>query len=309
MDARQHDLVIIGGGPAGLTAGIYGARSGLDTLILERIMPGGYAATISFIENYPGFAEGIKGFDLSERIRTQAQRFGAIITNSEVTAIRRVGSGFQITTGSSDYSAKSVVIATGTTHRSLGVLGEDRLRGRGVSYCATCDGPLYKGKIIAVIGCGNSGLQEGRFLLNFVEKIWFVETLSCVMADQVLQKPLENEPRVRFLLNHEVLSINGDKTVQSISVKDRETGKQTTYDVDGVFIYVGLIPLSHVFKNFVKLDAHGFVLTDTQLQTSVPGVFAAGDIRAQTIRQIVTACGDGATAALQAYHYIQSRKL
>ncbi|MBN2620035.1 FAD-dependent oxidoreductase [candidate division WOR-3 bacterium] len=306
MENESFDLVIIGAGPAGLTAGLYSARSGLRTLIMERIIPGGYVASISHIENYPGFVDGIRGFDLATMMKDQALKFGVTIKGVEVTLLRAQGKGFIVATKGAHYAARSVVIATGTTHRMLGVPGEDALRGRGVSYCATCDGPLFKGKTIAVIGCGNSGLQEGRFLLNFVQKIIFIETLSSVMADPVIRKPLEHESRAQFLLDHEVISINGDTMVQSITVKDRSAGKNVTYDIDGVFIYAGLVPLSRAFKDFVKCDPDGFIITDLKLQTNVPGVFAAGDIRAHAVRQIVTACGDGATAAMNAYQYIRS---
>lgn len=306
MENESFDLIIIGAGPAGLTAGLYSARSGLRTLLMERIMAGGYVATISYIENYPGFVDGISGFDLATKMKEQALRFGVVIKGAEVTTLSTQGKIFTIATKGAYYTARSVVIATGTTHRVLGIPGEKKLRGRGVSYCATCDGPLFKGKTVAVIGCGNSGLQEGRFLLNFAKKVIFIETLSCVTAEPVLQKPLENEPRAQFLLDHEVISINGDTMVQSITIKDRTNEKKVTYDINGVFIYAGLIPLSDVFKDLVECDPYGFIVTDVKLQTSVPGVFAAGDIRAQAIRQIVTACGDGATAAMNAYYYIRS---
>lgn len=306
MDKKEYDLVIIGAGPAGLTAGLYGARSGLRTVILERIMPGGYVASISFIENYPGFTDGIKGYDLAENMKKQAQRFGAEIKGTEVKAVTSIDQGFMLVTHTKKYTARSIVIAAGTTHRTLGVPGEDTLQGRGVSYCATCDGPLFKNKTVAVIGCGNSGLQEGRFLLNFTKKIVFVDILSRIVAEPVLQKPLEDDERVEFLLNHEVMSINGDKIVESITVKNRAHGKEKMIPVNGVFIYAGLTPLSQNFKDLVQLDAQGFIITDEKLQTSIPGIFAAGDIRAHTIRQIITACGDGAAAALYAYQYIQS---
>jgi thioredoxin reductase (NADPH) len=308
MGKRGYDLAVIGAGPAGLTSALYGARSGLRTVVLERIMPGGYVATISYIENYPGFAEGIKGFDLAQRMKAQAQRFGAEIKGTEVKSIAATENGFTIETSTTEFKARTVIIATGTTHRALGVPGEGALRGRGVSYCATCDGPLFKNKTVAVIGCGNSGLQEGRFLLNFVHRIIFVDMLSCIIAEPVLQQPLENDTRVTFLLNHEVKSINGEKLVESITVEDRASSELTTLDVDGVFIYAGLIPLSERFKDILELDCSGFIITSDKLGTNVPGIFAAGDVRSDTVRQIITACGDGAAAALYAYQYIQSLK-
>ena len=300
------DLLIIGGGPAGLTAGIYGARAGFDVTILEKSMPGGYMGTVDYIENYPGFPSGIRGYDLAELMKKQAQRFNVKIIGTEVIGLDRDREMIAIKTDSSDFRSMAVIVATGTSPKQIGVPGEEKLRGRGVSYCATCDGPLYKNKKIAVIGCGNSGLQEGRFLLSFVEKIVFVEILPHMTAEAILQQAFDGETRVEFLLRHQLTNINGDQRVESITVKDLTTGKKDDIKIDGVFVYAGLVPASGFLKGFVDLDQHGFIITNSQLQTSVPGIFAAGDIRSGSRRQVITACGQGAEAALNAYHYVET---
>jgi len=300
-----YDLLIIGAGPAGLTAAIYGARAGLKTLVLEKGLPGGLAATTDYIENYPGFPDGIKGIELTEKMKNQAKRFGVEIIGVEVKSISKTGKNIIVQTDNKKYEVPAVIITTGTTPKRLNIPGEDTLRGRGISYCATCDGPLFKGRDIAVIGCGNSGLQEGKFLLNFVKSITFIEFLPYMTADIILQERLRDEKAVNFLLNHMAVSINGKERVESITVKNRENDEEKTVAVSGIFIYAGLNPNSGFLKNFIELDNYGFVITNKKLETSVPGIFAAGDIRAETIRQVVTACGDGAVAAINVYHYIK----
>ncbi len=305
MDKNNYDLLIIGAGPAGLTAAIYSARAGLKTLVLEKGLPGGLAATTDYIENYPGFPEGIKGIELTEKMKNQAKRFGVEIIGVEVKSISKTGKNIIVQTDNKKYEVPAVIITTGTTPKRLNIPGEDTLRGRGISYCATCDGPLFKGRDIAVIGCGNSGLQEGKFLLNFVKSITFIEFLPYMTADIILQERLRDEKAVNFLLNHMAVSINGKERVESITVKNRENDEEKTVAVSGIFIYAGLNPNSGFLKNFIELDNYGFVITNKKLETSVPGIFAAGDIRAETIRQVVTACGDGAVAAINVYHYIK----
>ncbi len=299
------ELLIIGGGPAGLTAGIYGARAGFDVTILEKTMPGGYMGTVDYIENYPGFPEGIKGFDLAELMKQQAQRFNVKIIGTEVTGLSKDNDRIIVNTNSTDFQSLVVIISTGTSPRQIGVPGEEKLRGRGVSYCATCDGPLFKDKKVAVIGCGNSGLQEGRFLLNFVKEIVFIEILSNMTAEAILQHAFDRETRVKFLFKHQLISINGDQRVESINIQDLNTGGKSEIKIDGVFIYAGLVPASGFLKGFVDLDKNGFVITNEWRLTSVPGIFAAGDICSGSRRQVITACGQGAEAALNAYHYVE----
>lgn len=304
----SHDLIVVGGGPAGLTAAIYGARAGLSTLVIERALPGGHAATTHYIENYPGFPEGITGVELAERMKQQVLRFGVDIVGSEVKSINQRKNSFVVKTDSREFLASGLIIAIGTNWKRLNVPGEDELRGRGVSYCATCDGPLFKKRDVAVIGCGNSGIQEGKFLLQFVNRITFVEFLPRVTADKMIYDRIRDEERAQFLLNHECISINGTERVESVTVRDRETKRQNEIAVDGVFIYVGLEPNSDFLKELIDFDERGFILVNERMETSAPGIFAAGDICAKAIRQVVTACAEGATAAISAYHYIESMK-
>ncbi|MBE0433012.1 thioredoxin-disulfide reductase [candidate division WOR-3 bacterium] len=302
----DHDLLIVGGGPAGLTAGIYGARAGMRTVIVEKAMPGGHVATTHYIENYPGFPDGVTGFELAEKMKQQALRFGVEIFGTEARSVVRKNRSIIVTTDSREFSAPVLVIATGTNWKKLNVPGEDELKGRGVSYCATCDGPLFKQRDVAVIGCGNSGIQEGKFLLQFVNHVTFVEYLPRVTADKILYDRVKDEERVSFMMNHEVMSINGAQRVESVTVRDRTSRKETDVPVSGIFVYVGLDPDTQMLRDLVDLDDKGCVKVDEQMRTSVPGIFAAGDICSKEIRQVVTACAEGATAAINAYRYIES---
>lgn len=307
--SKNFDLIIVGGGAAGLTAGIYAARAGLRTMLLEKWLIGGLAATTDLIENYPGFPEGISGKDLMEEMKTQAQKFGAEIIQSEVKMIKKNEKMFEVKTEKKNYRAYAIIAAMGAIPKKLNIPGEEELRGRGVSYCATCDGPLFRDKDIAVVGCGNSGLQEGDFLLKFVKSIIFIELLPHMTADKILQERLKNDPRARYMLNHKCISINGEDRVSSITLQDRANNQEKTINIDGVFIYVGVDPLSDILKGIVRLDNAGFIITNENLETSVPGIFAAGDIRSKKIRQVVTACAEGAEAAIHAHHYIDSLKI
>lgn len=303
-----HDLVIIGGGPAGLTAAIYGARTGLNTVLLERAIPGGHVASTHYIENYPGFPEGIAGAELAERMKQQVLHFGVEIVGLETQAVHKKDRSIVVDAGSRSFEAHALIIAIGTNWGRLNVRGEQELMGRGISYCAICDGPLFKKRDVAVIGCGNSGIQEGMFLLQFVNHIIFVEFLPHVTADKMLYDRVKDDPRVSFSLNSEVLSIDGRDRVESITIRDRGTHEEKKAQVSGVFIYVGLKPNTGMLKNVVDLDEDGFVLVNERLETSAVGIFAAGDICSKKIRQIVTACAEGATAAINTYHYIESMK-
>jgi len=305
MNNRIYDLLIVGAGPAGLTAGIYGARSGLDTVLIEKGIPGGIMTTTDLVENYPGFPEGITGSQLGDLMKKQCQRFGVEIKNGEVKGIKKENGIFYIHLDNTEVLTQTVIIATGSSPRRLNVPGEEKFLGRGVSYCATCDGPLFKNQDIAIIGCGNSGLQEGRFLLKFVRSITFVEFLPRVTADKILYDYFVDKENVKFLLGSEVLSIDGEMRVESIKVKNRKTGEEKQIKVSGLFIYVGLIPNSEFIKGILKTDENGFIITSENYETSIPGIFAAGDVRAKKIRQVVVACSEGAQAAISAYHYLE----
>ncbi len=301
----QYDLVILGAGPAGLTSAIYGARAHLKTLVVEKEVIGGEIASTDVVENYPGFPEGVSGAVLAQRMEEQTKKFGAQIYQGAIDRVELKGNPKKVVVDGKGIEATSVIVATGTSPKSLGVPGEREFKGRGVSYCATCDGPIFSGQDIAVIGCGNSGLQEGLFILKFVKSLSFVEFLPTIQAEKILQARIKDYKNVSFYLNHQLLSINGEMTVQSVTVKDRESGQRKEIPVSGVFVYVGLIPNIEFLKSELKLNDWGYVVVDEKLQASVPGVFAAGDVREKEIRQVATAIGDGAVAAVSAGEYVE----
>jgi thioredoxin reductase (NADPH) len=302
------DIIIIGGGPAGLTAGIYASRARLRTLLIEKLMPGGLAASTDKVENYPGFPGGIAGAELTKRMEDQAREFGLEIVIEEVKSLTVKNKVKIVKTASAEYEAASVIIATGTQPKKLNVPGEDKFRGRGVSYCATCDGPFFKDKDIVVVGCGSSGIQEGIFLLRFAKQINFVEFLPYMTAEKILQERIQKESRTKFHFGHALTAINGEEAVASVTIKERKTGKEKTIEAQGVFIYVGLNPITEFLKDTVKLDDYGYIVVDENLETSISGVFAAGDVRTNSLRQISTATGDGTLAALMAEEYVEKLK-
>jgi thioredoxin reductase (NADPH) len=280
----------------------------LDTIVIEKAMPGGHAATTHYIENYPGFPDGINGFELAEKMKQQVLRFGVEIVGAEAQLVRKKDKSVLVKTDSREFETAALIIAIGTNWKKLNVPGEDELRGRGVSYCATCDGPLFKKRKVAIIGCGNSGIQEGKFLLQFVSCVTFVEFLSHVTADRLIYDRIKDDERVEFFLNHEVISIDGKDRVESITLRDHATQAKKKIGLDGVFVYVGLEPNTDMLKDVVDLDEKGFVVVNERMETSARGIFAAGDICVKAIRQVVTACAEGATAAINAYHYLESMR-
>jgi thioredoxin reductase (NADPH) len=312
MNDKIYDVVIIGGGPAGLTAGIYTSRDRKDTLLLEKAIVGGLPAVTDLVENYPGFPNGIKGIELMNKFKKQAAKFGVKFSDfDEVKNIETTNKDIMVRTERNEYSARTVIIASGSVPKKLGVSGEDKFMGRGVSYCATCDGPLYKDKDVAVIGCGNSGLQEGEALLNHVKSITFVEFLPNMNAEKILQERLKRHENTSFLLNHQLLSISGDDFVKSIRVKDRSSGVEKLINIDGVFVYVGFLPNTKFLskknssgKDVVELDDYDYIITDRFMRTSLPGVFAVGDVRSKKFRQIAEAVGDATVGALSVSEYI-----
>ncbi|MCK4395760.1 thioredoxin-disulfide reductase [candidate division WOR-3 bacterium] len=305
VEEKDYDVIILGAGPTGLTAGIYTGRALLKTLIIEEGVIGGEAASTDLIENYPGFPDGISGMDLTERIKKQAEKFGTKITLTQVKEIDLSGEIKIVKTDDGEFLSKTVIIATGSSPKTLNIPGEEKFKGRGVSYCATCDAPFFKDKDIAVIGAGSSGIQEGLFLLEYVKSIKFIEFLPKMTAEKILQERIKKKENVEFFLNHRLLSINGEQMVESIKVENRETGEKKDIPVSGVFIYVGLKPNTELFKDTPKLDKHGFIITDEHLKTSQDGIFAAGDVRKKILRQVATAVGDGARAAFSAQAYIE----
>lgn len=296
----MHDVIIAGGGPAGISAGIYAARARLKTVIVEKLMPGGQAAVTDFIENYPGFPEGIAGADLMTHMRDQAERFGCEFDSGEVTAVDMKQK--TLATPLQTYNWKSLIIATGADPRTLQVPGEENLMGRGISFCATCDGALFSGRKVAVVGGGDSAVKEAIFLTKFVSQVFIIHRRQELRAEKIIQeKAFENE-KITFIWDSVVTEIRGEQRVQSLGIKNVKTGQESELAVEGAFIYIGRIPNTSLFN--VKKDAAGYILTDEDMNTSVKGVFAAGDCRSKAHRQVATAVGDGAAAAMSAEAYI-----
>lgn len=305
MPSQLYDVVIIGGGPAGLTAGLYTARARLKSLLIERGFAGGQVMTIDWVENYPGFDEGISGVELSQRMERQAKRFGLEVIQGTVLKLHLHGEIKRaVLEEGKVYEAKAVIIATGANPKPLNVKGEERYKGRGVSYCATCDGAFFKGKRIAVIGGGNSAVQEAIFLTRFAELVYIVHRRDKLRATKIIQERAFSNPKIKFIWNSSVEEIMGEDKVNALLLKNTNTGEVSKLDVEGVFIYVGYKPNTEFLKGIVRLDKDNYIITDEEMATSVPGIFAAGDVRAKSLRQITTAVGDGALAAISAEKYI-----
>ncbi len=306
---KVYDLIVVGAGAAGLTSAIYASRDGWETLVLEKEATGGLAATTHLIENYPGFPEGIDGSELMEKFAEQAKRFGAqIVEFEEVTSLKKNDDGiFEIATTGATYKGRTVILATGSRPKHLGIPGEEEFANKGVSYCATCDGPLFKGQDVVVIGCGNSGLQEAQILLEYAKSVTFVEFLPYSIAEKVLQDRVVNHPKVKCYFSHMAVEIKGDDFVNAIVIKDRETGELKEIPTQGVFVYVGYQPYTDFVKGFVELDERGYIVTDRHMHTNVPGVFAAGDVRSGNLAQVAVAVGDGAKAAIAVREYLQAQ--
>jgi thioredoxin reductase (NADPH) len=299
----DFDIVVVGAGPAGLTAGLYAARSGMRTAIYEQAYPGGLASVTASIDNYPGFPEGIPGMELGVKMYEQAKRFGAILINSRIERLWRDGGTVLAQSGGHTTTPKAAVIATGSTPRKLGAPGEAALIGKGVSYCATCDGPLYRGRTVAVVGGGDSALQEALFLTRFASKVVLIHRRKAFRAALVLQDDVRANAKISLALGKVLRSIKGKDMVEAIEIEDRQTAETEVIGVEGVFIYVGYDPNVAMLGPEFRRSEAGFLLADTKLETSVPGVFAAGDVREKALRQVATAVGDGALAAMSAYAY------
>ncbi len=310
---EYYDLVIVGAGPAGLTAGIYAGRAGLRVAVFERQYPGGQAFVTDLIENYPGFPDGISGYELAERMRNQAEAFGVrIVTDNEVLEIEDERSSgrklVRISSGAA-VSALAVIIATGATYRKLGVPGEDRFWGKGISSCATCDAALYRDKHVVVVGGGDAAIQESLFLLKFVGKLTLVHRRDRLRAARVLQdRMFELASKVQFRWNSVLTAISGREYVETVSVENVQTGDTEVIGCDGVFIFVGFVPNSDFVNGYVDTDETGRITTGENMATSMEGVFACGDVRKGSLRQIVAACGEGAVAAVAAQRYIDDKK-
>lgn len=303
-----YDLLIVGGGPAGLTAAIYAAREGIDSLVIEKSALGGQAGVTERIDNYPGFPDGIKGAALAERIIQQARRYGVeLLSAVAVAGIRRHGDYVLITTeGGDEYCGRAAIVATGTSYRRLGVPGEEALIGAGIHFCATCDGPFYKGvDELLVIGGGNSGLEEGLFLSQFAKRVRIVEHQPTLKASQLLQDKVLSHPQFVVHTNMEITEFRGNGRLDAVLARDRATGQNYTFHPAGAFVFIGLDPNTAFLKGAVDLDRWGFVVTDGSFQASMPGVFAAGDVRAGSTKQLGAAIGEGITALLMARQHLE----
>lgn len=305
-----YDVIIIGAGSAGLTAAIYAGRDGWKTLILEKEAPGGLTASTHLVENYPGFPDGVEGPELMDKFEKQAKRFGAELVDFEkVEKVHKTEDDlFEVHTDRDQvYRGRSVLLATGSKPKRLGIPGEEGYANQGVSYCATCDGPLYKDEDVVVIGCGNSGLQEAQVLLEYAKSVTFVEYLDHSIAEQVLQDRVKSHPKSTCLFSTQPEEIKGNEHVHSILVRDRETGERKEIEAAAVFIYVGYTPYTDFVEDLIDLDENGYIITDEEMRTSMPGVFAAGDVRSGNLAQISVAVGDGTKAAIAIREYLQEK--
>lgn len=299
-----YDILIVGGGPAGLTAGLYACRAGLKTLLLERALFGGQIVNARRIDNYPGFPEGIAGLELATLMHQQAMKYGLETVNAEVIGIKRTDN-FIASTNEGDFEGRTLIIAAGSEYRRLKVPGEDKLLGRGVSYCATCDGFLFRDLDVAVVGGGDTALTDALELSERASNVYVIHRRDELRATQALQKQAFRQKEVKFIWNTVVEEILGEDKVTGVKLRNTKTGKRSTLNVAGVFVAIGLEPNSRAFADIVSLDETGHIIANELMATSTPGIFAAGDIRTNSPRQVSSAVGDGATAALSAFRYLR----
>lgn len=302
--AKKYEVVIIGGGPAGLTAGLYTARAGLKSLLIERGAFGGQILNAPLVENYPGFPEGISGAELGALMHQQAAKYGLKTLTAEVTGVK-AGSTHQITTDGGSFEAEAVIIAVGSEYHKLGVPGEETLVGHGVSYCATCDGFFFRKREVAVVGGGDAAITDALELAQHATKIYVIHRRDQLRAGKVLQKRALAQPKIKFIWDSVVEEVVGGEVVKALKLRNVKTKKSSILEVAGVFVAVGLKPNSQQFADILKLSQTGHISTDETMATSAPGLFAAGDIRQSSARQIASAVGDGATAALSAFSYLR----
>ena len=301
---KIYDMIIIGGGPAGYTAALYGARAGLETLLIERMSPGGQMTLTGDIDNYPGFESGIDGFTLGMKMQESAHRFGAKTEYDEVVSVKLDADVKEVKCTGNEYLAKTVIIATGAEPRRLGTDGEDMLTGRGVHYCAHCDGRFYKDKTVAVIGGGNSAVSDALYLSRLAKKVYLVHRRDTLRASAVYLKPLEDAENIEFVFDSVVDSFAVEEKLAGVKVKNIKNGKENTLFCDGVFVSIGRKPTTALFADELKLDENGYIVADETTKTNVPGVFAVGDVRTKHLRQVITAAADGAVAAHHAEEYL-----
>lgn len=305
---EQRELIIVGGGPAGLTSAIYATRSLRQAVVLEKGVPGGQIAMTDIIENYPGFPEGISGMELMQKFEEQAKKLGTEFINLFEVKTLEIDGDLKIVKSSDgrSFAAKAMIIATGQDPRKLNVPGEEKLIGKGVSYCATCDGAFFKDMKVAVIGGGNSAIQEALFLTRFASRVLVIHRRDQLRADKILQKRAFENKKISFLWDSVVTEVLGDERVTGLRVQNVKTGEVKEIDIDGVFVFIGYNPNTSFLKGIVELDKNGYVITDENLQTNIPGIFAAGDVRANTLKQVSVAVGEGALAATSAERYLEN---
>jgi len=306
--SKSHDVIIIGSGPAGYTAGVYTSRARLSVLIISGTLPGGQLMTTSEVENYPGFPTGIFGPELMMNMRQQAERFGAAIVDDEVIKVDFKKRPFTITTHSETYTANAVIIATGASPRKIGIAGEQKFGGRGVSYCATCDGPFFKGEDIVVVGGGDTAVEEASFLTKFGKSVRIVHRRDSLRASKIMAEKALANPKIKFSWNSVVTDITGDKKVSAVTIKDINTGKESKVNAGGIFVAIGHEPNTAVFKGHLDLDDKGYMMLKDHTRTSVEGVFAAGDVHDHRYRQAVTAAGFGCMAAIDVERWLSEQR-
>lgn len=296
-----YDVIIIGGGPAGYTAALYSARAGLDTLVIEKMSVGGQMALTSDIENYPGFAEGIDGFTLGANMQSGAEKFGAHTEYAEVTELLLDGKEKKVITSSGELYARAIIIATGASPRQLGIEGEEELIGRGIHYCAHCDGRFYKGKTVAVVGGGNSAVSDALYLSRLAKKVYLIHRRDTLRATKIYHEPLMNSENIEILWNSQISELLHTERVTGAVIKSTTDGSLSNIDFDAVFVSIGRKPSTELLEGILPLDSNKYVIADESTRTAIEGVFVAGDVRAKALRQIVTAVSDGAIAA----HYVE----
>ena len=301
-----YDVIIIGGGPAGYTAALYSARAGLDTLVIEKMSIGGQMALTGDIDNYPGFDEGVDGFTLGMKMQAGAERFGAKTEYAEVTAVELDGKVKTVTTASAVFQSRTVIIATGADPRRLGIEDEEKLTGKGIHYCAHCDGRFYKGKTVAVVGGGNSAVSDALYLSRLAKKVYLIHRRDSLRATKIYHEPLKRAENVEFIYDTTVTEFMADTRLNEVRIKNVKTGKESELAIDGLFVSIGRKPTTELFRDILVLDESGYIIADETTRTNIDGVFAAGDVRKKHLRQIVTAVADGAVAAQLAEEYISA---
>lgn len=307
-EERIYDVIIAGAGPAGMTAAVYTSRAELDTLMLERGIPGGQMANTEDVENYPGF-EHILGPDLSNKMFEHAKKFGAEYAYGDVKEIIEGKEYKTVIAGNKEYKARAVIVTTGAEYKNLGVPGEKELGGRGVSYCAVCDGAFFRKKEIVVVGGGDSAVEEAVYLTRFADKVTVIHRRDELRAQKILQQRAFVNDKIDFKWSHVVKEINGENNkVSSVTLTDLKSGEDYDFQTEGVFVYVGMLPLNNAVKNLGITNDEGYIVTNEEMETKIPGIFAAGDLREKTLRQIVTATGDGSLAAQTAQKYVEELK-